>query len=360
MLAFLVVAGVQGVRGYLDGFGASVTGYELRVLVGWATFLVAIPIVADPVARERLVKGLLLLGLAVGVWGLLQYFTNIGLSAGSDSGVRSGATVTNLGPAYTSSRSIQGGLFAFPLAFLMGLAVLVLTRIRSTPVRAAVVVMVVLNAACLLLTYERTFWLGTAVAFGLIAIRADWGQRVKGVLLVAAVLAVSLPALATLSPGSLQAARERLLSLGQVSNDRSVRSRLAETRPMLVKIREHPVAGWGLGDNIVWGQPWAQVSAKPTPFAHNGFLWLSWKLGIPAAILLCALMGWSVVARGPPGLPPLERAVRHGAQAGLFVMLVVSITFPSVRQLSITAVLGVLLALCLAIPRTAVSPGRVA
>jgi hypothetical protein len=358
MLCFLVVVAAQGLHGIRLGQSKSVTGYETRVLLGWGTFLLAVPLLADPRSRARLLKGLLVIGLAVGVWGLVQYFTNIGLTAGSDSGVRSGATVTNLGPAYTQSRSIQGGLFAFPLAFLMGIAVLVLAQVRSRAVRIALGAMVLVNAACLVLTYERTFWLATVVGLGLIVVKGDSAQRIKSVALVGMLVVVSLAALATLSPGSIEAARVRLLSLGQGTSDNSVRARLAETRPMLHKIDDRPVQGWGLGDDIVWGMPWANVSAKATPFAHNGYLWLAWKLGVPAALLLALLMAWSVIARGPPDLEKQERAVRHGAQAGMLVMLIVSVTFPSVRELSITSALGVLVALCLATPRVGAARPR--
>jgi O-antigen ligase/polysaccharide polymerase Wzy-like membrane protein len=358
MLAFLVLTAVQAIHGIRVGQSKSVTGYEARVLLGWGTFLLAMPLLAEPASRRRLIKGLLAIGLAVGIWGLVQYFTNIGLTAGSDAGVRSGATVTNLGPAYTESRSIQGGLFAFPIAFLMGVAVLVLAPIRSRPLRLVVLAMVLVNAACLVLTYERTFWLATVVGLGLVVLKGDSAQRVKSVALVAMLVVVSLAALATLSPGSIEAARVRLLSLGQGTSDQSIRARLAETQPMLHKIDERPVEGWGLGDDIVWGMPWVDVSPKPTPFAHNGFLWLAWKLGVVGALLLILLMAWSVIARGPPNLSARERAVRHGAQAGMLVMLIVTITFPSVRELSISSALGVLIAVCLAFPRHAGTRAR--
>jgi hypothetical protein len=116
------------------------------------------------------------------------------------------------------------------------------------------------------------------------------------------------------------------------------------------KIQAHPVVGWGLADEIFYGLPWLQTPPSAESFAHNGYLWLSWKLGIPAALLLFAAIGWAIAARPPPGLDPLARAVRLGAQASLLLMAVISITFPSFSALNITAVSGVLLAMCLAMP----------
>jgi O-antigen ligase len=212
--------------------------------------------------------------------------------------------------------------------------------------------MVGLNAIGLLLTYERTFWVATVLALGFIAVRAGFAQRLRVVVLTVGLVIVVAPILSTLAPGALSAASERLLSLNQYGNDDSVRYRLQEGRHVIDKIQKHPVVGWGLADQIYYGLPWLQTPPAPEYFAHNGYLWLAWKIGIPAALLLFAVIGWAVVSRAPPTLDPLHRAVRLGAQAALFVMLVVSITFPSFSALNITAVSGVLLAICLGMSRT--------
>jgi O-antigen ligase len=158
---------------------------------------------------------------------------------------------------------------------------------------------------------------------------------------------VLAPVISTVAPGALSAASERLLSLNQYGSDDSVRYRLQEGRHVVDKIQAQPFLGWGLADEIYYGLPWLQTPPTAESFAHNGYLWLSWKLGIPGALLLFAALGWAIVARPPPNIDPLHRAVRLGAQASLLLMLVISITFPSFSALNITAVSGVLLALCL-------------
>jgi hypothetical protein len=110
------------------------------------------------------------------------------------------------------------------------------------------------------------------------------------------------------------------------------------------------LVGWGLADQIYYGLPWLQTPPHAEYFAHNGYLWLAWKIGIPAALALFLVIVWAVAARPPPTLDPLHRAVRLGAQASLIVMLIVSITFPSFSALNITAVGGVLLAICFTLP----------
>jgi hypothetical protein len=121
---------------------------------------------------------------------------------------------------------------------------------------------------------------------------------------------------------------------------------VAETRHVLDKVKARPLLGSGLGDTIYWGQPWAQLSPKATWFAHNGYLWLIWKTGVFAAVLLFGLLAWAVLSRAPPEQDPAMRSFRVAAQGGLLVLLLSSVTFPSFNSLSITATMGVLMAVC--------------
>ena len=127
---------------------------------------------------------------------------------------------------------------------------------------------------------------------------------------------VLAPVVSTFAPGALSAASERLLSLNQYGSDDSVRYRLQEGRHVIDKIQAHPFVGWGLADEIFYGLPWLQTPPTAESFAHNGYLWLSWKLGIPGALLLFAVIAWAIAARPPPGLDPLAR-VRAPGRAGV-------------------------------------------
>ncbi len=340
--AMLVVAALQAVRGWQYGADVGQVGYEFRVLLGWATVAIAIPLLADRAARERLLKGMLGVGIAVGIYGLLQYFELMTFFVEGQSGLREGVRFTSEGKG-----QIQGGLFAFPVGVLVGFAALTSGAVRSRFGQLALLALVGLNAIGLLLTYERTFWLATFLGLGFIAVRAGFAQRLRVVVLVAGLVLVLAPVVSTIAPGALSAASERLLSLNQYGNDDSVRYRLQEGRHVIDKIEAHPLIGWGLADEVFYGLPWLQTPPTADSFAHNGYLWLAWKLGIPGALLLFATIGWAIVARPPPRIDPLYRAVRLGAQASLLLMLVVSITFPSFSALNITAVSGVLLAMCL-------------
>jgi O-antigen/teichoic acid export membrane protein len=329
LVAFLALAALQAIHGVRAGFDAGVAGAELRVLAGFGAALIALPILADPASRERLFKGLLAAGLAVGLWGIVQWTVDIPFTASGDAGVREGVRFTSAGRG-----QIQGGLFAFPVAVVMGVAALLSDELRSARARALVVLVVALNAIDLLLTYERTFWVATLLALVVLALRSAPRQRVRALIAGPALVTIAVAGLAVVAPRDVAAARERLVSLSRYESDLSVRFRVTETRNVMSAIDGRTLTGSGLGATIVWGRAYEGVRPTVESFAHNGYLWLVWKLGVPVAVLLVLLLGAAVLLRGPPG-----------AQAALLLLLIASVTFPAFNALGITASMGVLLAL---------------
>jgi hypothetical protein len=337
LLAFLVVVGLQFVHGIHAGRDRSRVGQEARVLLGFGTFLMAMPLLVHPRARRRLLVALTAGAVVLGAWGMLQWFGHF--SYGVNVGVRPGVSLTTAGTG-----QLQGGEYAFPAAIVMCFALLISGSIHSFAARVALVAGIVLNGASCLVTFERTFWLSALLGMGVVLVRARAVQRVK-VLLVAPIAAlVAVAAVGVAAPNVLTTAQQRLLSLGQYTSDKSVRYRVVESRFVVHRIRAHPVEGSGLAATIFWGRPWDQVPPKTYPFAHNGYLWLAWKVGIPSAALLVFLLGSAVFLRAPPEDDALDRALRHGAQGALAGLLLASVTFPSFSNLSITSVMGLLLA----------------
>ncbi len=361
IVVFLLLASLQFVHGLSAGAELSTVGFEYRVLLGFGTFLVAVPVLADERARRRLLGSLLFIGLAVGLWGILQYVVSLSFVTSSDAGVRAGVRFTSTGRG-----QVQGGLFAFPLVTVIAFAVLVSGKVRGASIRAALLAAVGLNVVAMLLTYERTFWVTTTLGLAFVALKAGRLQRAKAVFVGFGAIVFTLATLATVAPREFTAARERLLSLGQYASDSSVRQRIVESRHVLDQIAAHPIVGSGLGASIWWGRPWESVPPRSNTYAHNGYLWLAWKLGLPAAILLSALLVTAVMRRGPPSGGPLFHAVRNGAQAGLLVLLLAMVTFPSVNSLAITPTIGLLLAICaapqarVATPQSRASAGELA
>ena len=238
----------------------------------------------------------------------------------------------------------------------MALAALMADEVRSVRSRLVLFAILSLNLVSLLLTYERTFWVATTLAAIVLVAKAGGSQRLRAVAAGAGVVLVALALLSTLAPDTLAAARERLLSLSQYGSDDSVRFRITETKHVLQEIQERPVTGSGLGATIFFGRPWDRVLPESLTFAHNGYLWLAWKVGIPAAALVLVpfivAVGWF---RRPPDASAAA-ALGNGARAALLSLAVASVTFPSFNQLSITPALGLLMALSLMARRATDAP----
>jgi O-antigen/teichoic acid export membrane protein len=338
----LAAAFLQLLQGLDAGVDAGTGGAELRVLLGFGALAIALPIMVDPAQRAKLFKGLIGVGLAVGLWGLVQWSIDMPFLTSEDAGVREGVRFTSEG-----SGQIQGGLFAFPVAVVLGVAALLSQQVRSAAPRALIALVVGLNAIDLILTYERTFWIATLLALAVLALRAGREQRVRAIAVAAALIAVVIGGMALTSPRELTAARERLVSISAYGSDLSVRYRVTETRHVLEQIRSRPLLGSGLGASMLWGRAYEGVRPSEESFVHNGYLWLAWKLGVPSAALLVLLLAVAVLWRRPRGATMVE-ALRGGAQAALLLLLLATFTFPAFEALGITAVMGVLAALAFA------------
>jgi hypothetical protein len=340
--AIVGLAVVAFVRGVHLGHGLSQPGFELRTLAGLTTALLTLPVLAEPRARQRFLGLLLVVAIALGAWGLVQWFGNIAYSAG-DVGIRPGVRLTSAGQG-----QLQGGEFGYPVAVVMCYAALLGGAFRGMLARTALVVALVLNGVSLLLTFERTFWAAAVVGVLFVSLRATSGRRLKAFLLMPILGLAFFGVLALVLPSEISTARERLLSVGQYGTDKSVRYRVVESHHVADRIREQPVLGSGLGASIYWGQPWSQVPPTAQTFTHNAYLWLWWKLGLIGAALIVIVFAMAIVGRGPPGEVALRRSIRSGAQGALLSVAIVSVMFSSFAELSATAVIGVLLSLSLA------------
>ena len=352
-LSFIAIASLQFAHGLALGRSPSDVGAEFRVLLGLGgVVLLVIPILRDIDARRRLFVALLVLGLILGLWGIVQWTVDIPFASAGDAGLRAGILQT------TSGRGqIQGGLFSFPVAIVLATAALTSGSVWRFGTRAVLVAVCVTCSVGLLLTYERTIWVSTAAALAIVALRASRRQQLKSVLggLVAVLVVFAL--LGTASPNTLGAARERLLSLGRYQSDNSLRYRVTESRFVVTEIRQRPVVGSGLAATIYWGRPWQQVPPESESFVHNGYLWIAWKLGLPALALLVGSLAFALLAPGPRTHDPELAWLRTGAKAALFALLLTSITFPSFTSLSASCVVGLLAALAwLPLPEAPITP----
>ncbi|MFL5843394.1 MAG: O-antigen ligase family protein [Solirubrobacteraceae bacterium] len=346
LVAYIGWSVLQAVHGYTNGGTPSDIGYELRIQIGLASFLIAIPILRDPVRRARLWQGMLVIAVLLGLWGITQYLVTIPFGGAEDFGVREGVALTSGGRG-----QVQGGLYGFGPALIMCAAALLSGGVTSERARRWLWIGVLVNIGGLLFTFERTFWVAAVLAIGWVVVRAGHAQRVRALIMLPLAAVIALGVLSVAAPAEFTTARERLLSIGQYTSDNSVRFRVVESRHVVARIEASPIIGSGLGTTIYWGQPWQRTPAREVTYTHDGYFWLMWKQGIPAALVLFGLLAAAALLRRPPALPPLERGLRNGAQATLLALLLSSVTFPVVNTLAITAVIGVLLAIAIVPPR---------
>ena len=349
-VAFALVGAIAAalVYGVASGASASDAGFEARsAAFGVGGFILALPLLENATDRRRLYWVLLALGIALGLWGIGQWIFDVHYGAGGDVGVRPGIDQI----ASAGGGQLQGGLYAFPVAVILSFALLLSKPGRSTNLFAPAALVFGLNCVCVLLTYERTMW--GAALIGCLIVTVRYGRQslyAAGSLLAIGVAGLLL--LTVITP-ALPPAFGRVASLASYQSDNSLQARKVESNAVIHAIRGHPLTGSGFGATTTWGEK-DVFKTTTTNFSHNGYLWLAWKVGLPLALLFVAAIVAVALRAGRHRDDSDIAPLRIGSQAALFALLVVCVTFPAFNTLGITAVIGVMVAACVA--RT--GPGR--
>ena len=338
MMLGAVVAGLLAlatVWGMVRGGDLSAAGNEgRRVIFGAGTFLLAWPLMREPGPRRVLAGSLVGIGLALGIWGLAQWLFDIGYSTTGDVGIRGGL----------SSGQLQGGMYAYPVAVTLAWAGLVTDAARSRAAKALLAVVLVLNIACVFLTVERTLMISTVLACGFVAANAGAEARRRSLRWIS-VMSVPLVFGGVLAEAQARTAIERITLLGNVNNDRSYTHRMIEADVIQQQILAHPIFGSGFGASVTWGVD-DEFATSTTTFADLGYHWLAWKAGIPVAALIVSALLWAVFRRQRGRDTEQWRAMRVGSRGALLALLLTTILFGVFNALGITAVIGLLTAVC--------------
>jgi O-antigen/teichoic acid export membrane protein len=348
MILFLAAVFAQLVHARALGRPLSGAGGEFRVLLAFGTLLAAMPLCADPASRRRLLAGLPIIGLALGVWGIAQFALHL----------RYDMPEVNVSVASFNTAGRVVGLLGFPVAAVLALAVLTGPAPLRSRTRALLVATCATNCAAAILSFERTIMLATLMGFALVFLRGTARQRVRIATVVPLAVGAVLLALAVTQPAFLPAYRERVASLASLRTDPSVLYRLAESQLISAQIRAHPVEGSGLAATILIGRPGTNVPVVPRSFAENGYEWLAWKIGIPAAALLWALLALAILAPGRRAEATTDAVFRRACQAIIAALAVATLTFQMFNQLEIAPMIGVLAAFAVAVPASTSSRWR--
>lgn len=340
LVAFMAVVIAQEARALALGRSLSGSGGEARVLLGLGTLLVALPLLADRAGRARLGRGLAALGLLLGLWGIAQPAFGLVFDPPQDLG-----QVTSASHA-TAGRTI--GMFAFPVAALCALTALTVGAARTRAGRVVLTLTVIANLAAVVLSFERTFMIATAVGIAVLALRTPGSARLRLAGLTSAMVVAATLSLGMLNPHLLAATGAHLTTALHPGDDPSIRYRAAESAVVRSEIAASPWTGRGMGATIRIGRPGTLRPIVDRRYAENGYLWLAWKTGIPAAVLACALLLAALTAPHRRKLPDAPgRALALGAQSSLAALAIATVAFPSFAQIGITSVIGVMAACCL-------------
>jgi hypothetical protein len=216
------------------------------------------------------------------------------------------------------------------------------------------------TAACIVLSYRRSAWIGFMLAFLIVMMRFPLKRRLHLVVLGLPVVGVGLLYAALKRLGQTKGATGGLSSLFYDMESRrfgAESERVLELKFALADFISHPLTGigsWGRYhgyQHIAW-----QAGQDGGLFVHSGVLHIALKAGLPGLILLCGTI-WAFCAfarRALRTVPPELLGLATAGAAGLAFMLpdlLVGTPFPQVRTTQ-------MLAICLALPYVAMAVCR--
>ncbi len=309
------------VTGAVAGLSAGASTVEVQEGVRAVFPLLVIPVltvqVVDTLAKLRTGLGLLSAAALLKVTlGLLLYVT--------------GASAT--GPDPFPATYLESTPNILTMLFLLAWVAATLARV---PLATWVRWTVPLAAACLLLSFRRSFWIATVASALLVLLMGTGrtGRRLLApglVILVAAGYLVSTTTTAQVNGPVGE--RIQQLSPTQIRSNKADRYRLGERRSVWADVREQPVSGLGLG--VGWRQRYPLSEQHPggRQYVHFAVLWWWMKLGILGPVgylgmlLTTAAVGVGVWRRSTD---PLVAAVALSTATGLvgFALAELTATF---------------------------------
>jgi O-antigen ligase len=258
---------------------------ELRPLLQYALFL---PIVSecDVASVRRLVRVVIGAAVVVGVKALVLYARGAGDVASYTGG---------------ASRIMSVSFVLLLVAALLGSASYAEGGRRRSWYAAATV----LSLLALVVTFQRAAFIGLLAAMVGMIVLVDRAARRR--LLVAGLLASAAVTLGAAvlgsghrpTPNVVTALHRRILSIRDFREDVSAQHRIMEWKAAAGMLRQHPVAGNGLGVPVEFYSPLYDENSNQEGYLstdiyiHNGYLWLWTKMGL---VGLCAFLGLALAA----------------------------------------------------------------
>lgn len=190
----------------------------------------------------------------------------------------------------TASRSVLLGPF-----FLMAIVfcLLFIFAVRR-PQKLVLFGIIGIQVAALVLTFTRTLWAFFFVCAAIALVFMSMRQRVQIVLGGLAMTLVAIGGLTMYSPKladiGMRIVKARFASSTQLSGgDYSFETRVVESQAAWAATREDPLGGNGLRATFLTYSP-LDKQHFTTSFIHFGYVGLVFKLGIPLALLMMAIL----------------------------------------------------------------------
>jgi O-antigen ligase len=204
----------------------------------------------------------------------------------------------------------------------------------------------------LLLTFARGFWVGAFAGTLVVMLLSPATIRWRMLKLSAVMLVVAGFASYVFSGGIvgrlLESVGDRMLSSGKSLGDISLRARFIESQALIDRILPSPLIGNGLGARYSFYNV-LQHTTSTTTYAHNGYLYLLFKLGLAGTGLLVVwflkllTVAWAG-SRSTTGRPFMTAMIRAsaGVLCGLLIITITSNVFIERESLLIVAIIGAL------------------
>jgi hypothetical protein len=285
LLVFAIVTGI--INGVSNGASVADVRDGLRLI----SYLILMPFVVVNVVRDR--RAVLIVAWAAALLAV----------------IKSGFGVASL--LVGSGVDIPGGVLTYyeptanflAMTFLLGVMVALVARVRLPVWAYGAVPLAILS---LVLSYRRSFWIGTLIATVLVILVASGrvGRQylLAGAAMVAIAVWVSLnvvterqgPGAAGRNSSNLVVERLQSLNPASITQNAEDRYRIDERANVLDEIGAHPLFGIGLG--VPWEATHPLSVEHDRKYVHFAALWYWLRLGILGLVAYVWLFATGMVA----------------------------------------------------------------
>jgi O-antigen ligase len=296
---------------------------ETRDLMYLILLPIAVLILRQPERQERFVLSFVVLGCLFSVGQVLQGVFNIPVFGAQ--GMSALETLGRLDDATTRANTLGLNVIVFSLLLTVG--AYALGAIRKPLFFAAAGLLFV----GIVLTFGRTTFAAVFICVALVVWWLDARKlpQLMGVLVIAVTIGSALGWY--WKPESFASVVYRMTSIGEeIDHGYSAQWRIWEVESMLPHIRQHPLAGIGLGADYK-GASGSTIRPELNRYMHNAYLYMAGKMGLPAlGFFLLAMAAMFAIGRrtAKSDALPWSRIVGAASAAMMIRFLFASVTEP--------------------------------